>query len=186
MPRILLVLALVLSGCTAVARPALAPAPTSAPTETPAAFASDLPAAADVAGWRLTTQELEYIRYFRYIVGYFPDRLPKFFDRVEQLKQDPQMMGDNQWRASVALSGAGMSELGVFFDNESPSSRFDSIVAAVTDIESHFMNASDLIGQAIDQDDAALLSEAAREVQAAQAGAETIGALFTTLVGPPD
>jgi len=195
----LLIALLILSGCGAPASPPLAPAvsaplTTLAPTPTRAAARPTptpwptlaLPQAADVADWILTTQELAYIRQYRYVMGYFPNRLPPVFDVVNQAVQDPAVLSDNRWRAAAALAAVSADELSAFFGGKSPSVRFASIVARVKVVAEHLAAAGALLNEAVNRSDGALLERAAAEVQAAQAEAKAIDALFMTLVGPSD
>lgn len=159
----------------------------STPEPEPTAGASALPSESEVAEWLLSTQELEYIRYYRYTTRvYFPDRLGSFPDLVEQYRQNPQLLRDNKWRSDMALVAVGVGEMGSFFDNESPSSNFEPIVAQVGIMEGHFTEAEQLINQAIDQNNGALFDQAEQEIQVAQEMASTIDEIFTWLVGPPD
>jgi len=184
----------ILSGCSVPPPPPLAPSgsvplttlaptPTRAPTPWPTPVSLT---AADVAGWILTTQELAYIRQFRYDMDYFPNRLPPVFDAVNQATQDPHVMSDNRWRADAALAAVSLDELSAFFGGKSPSVRFAPIVARVKIVAEHLAAAGALLNEAVNRSDGALLERAAAEVQAAQAEAKAIDSLFAALVGPPD
>ena len=189
----LLIALLILSGCGILAPPptfAPTPTPTPPPPSLPPTVAATpfaaLPAAADVADWLLTTQELAYIRQFRYNISYFPNRLPPVFDAVNQATQDPHVMSDNRWRADAALAAVSLDELSAFFGGKSPSVRFAPIVARVKIVAEHLAAAGALLNEAVNRSDGALLERAAAEVQAAQAEAKAIDSLFAALVGPPD
>lgn len=185
---VLLIVLLILSGCGLSAPPTLAPTPTLAaarPTPTPWPTPVSL-TAADVADWILTTQELAYIRQYRHVTGYFFNRLPPVFDAVNRATQDPRVLGDNRWRADTASAAVSLDELAAFFGGKSPSVRFAPIVARVKVVADHLAAASALLNEAVNRSDDALLERAAAEVQAAQAEAKAIDALFMTLVGPSD
>ena len=189
----LLIALLILSGCGILAPPptfAPTPTPTPPPPSLPPTVAATpfaaLPAAADVADWLLTTQELAYIRQFRYNISYFPNRLPPFFDVAARAVQDPAVLSDNRWRAAAALAAVSLDELSAFFGGKSPSVRFASIVARVKVVAEHLAAAGALLNEAVNRSDGALLERAAAEVQAAQAEAKAIDGLFVTLVGPSD
>ena len=186
----LLIALLIVSGCgTPAPPPTLAPPTPPTPLLRPtvaAAPADALPTAAEMADWLLTTQELAYIRQFRYNMSYFPNRLPPFFDVADRAAQDPRVLGDNRWRADAALAAASLDELSVFFGGKSPSVRFAPIVARVKIVAEHLAAAGALLNEAVNRSDGALLERAAAEVQAAQAEAKAIDALFSALVGPSD
>ena len=186
----LLIALLIVSGCgTPAPPPTLAPPTPPTPLLRPtvaAAPADALPTAAEMADWLLTTQELAYIRQFRYNMSYFPNRLPPVFDVVNQAAQDPAVLSDNRWRADAALAAASLDELSVFFGGKSPSVRFAPIVARVKIVAEHLAAAGALLNEAVNRSDGALLERAAAEVQAAQAEAKAIDSLFAALVGPPD
>lgn len=189
----LLIALLILSGCGILAPPptfAPTPTPTPPPPSLPPTVAATpfaaLPAAADVADWLLTTQELAYIRQFRYNMSYFPNRLPPFFDVADRAAQDPRVLGDNRWRAEAAGVAVSLDELAAFLSSKSPSARFAPIAASVRGVAEHLAAAGALTNEAVNRGDGALLERAATEVQAAQAEAETIDALFAALVGPSD
>jgi hypothetical protein len=188
----LLTCLVILTGCATPVQRQLATvvAQASTPiasTPTPLTAASSLPSKEETANWMLITDELEYIRYFRYLTsGYFGDRLPGFFVLADQARRDPQAMRSNKWRADMALKAVGLDELGMFFGSDNPSERFAPIIAKVDEIKGHFAKASRLTNQAINENDATLLDLAGSEIQAAQQAADEIEVVFTALVGPPE
>jgi hypothetical protein len=185
MSRIALLVALLLAGCTAVARPVSAPIPT--PTKPPAVLVSGLPTAMDVVGWVFIIKEIEYIRLFR--VGFSrwtPAATKGLSEIVTQYRHDPAVLRSNAWRVQAADTAEQIGNARLWFGVESPSTRFRPLTNKMAETLTVFRAAADTLKDAIDESDARGLEAALEQTRAGVENLKAIGALFTVLVGPPD
>ena len=198
LPRIdlLFALMLALAGCAPLpARPVTTVSATQeaqatavpVPTVVPTADPNALPTADELAGWVLTTDEIKYIDSFRFSKA---NRIPlaqrELFALVEQYREDPMVLTNNQWRKEAIDVSGRLERMFMHFSGQSPTDRFSPFANKVTDMLKHYAVASGLVQQAVDQNDGAKVEEAVREVAAAVSLSVAIDTAFTALVGPPE
>lgn len=198
LPRIdlLFALMLALASCTALpARPVTtavvatqeAPA-TPVPTAAALPQASPLLSPAQVANWRLSTAEIDYMFQFSTSMdNWTPGALDDFSKVSEPFRKDPTVLNSNAWRTQATAAARTLDGARLWFTREAPSDRFAPITEEVGKAIDYFAEAAQALRSLVDTEDETQLGLAIERINAGLNRLYSARQTFDLfMVGPPE
>lgn len=174
LPRIdlLFALMLALASCAPLpSRPVTTVAATQEVQATPVTAAlpqtGPLLSPAQVADWRLSTAEIDYIFQFSTSMGNWPQgALDSFSGIADPFRKDPAVLNSNNWRAQVAATARTLDGARLWFTRETPSDRFAPIATEVGKAIDYFVEAAQALRSLVDTEDVEQMDLAIEKVNA--------------------